>query len=387
MQGNKKIGITTIWGSPVNYGQILQSYALSVVLRRMGFSPYIIRYTSLEVKNDDTILKKIKRVVSDKNSISKIIHRIVGINEKKVDRGFRLFTRKYLAYSEDVYNSYEDLCENCPQADVFITGSDQVWGEWGTLNRKKVFLLDFVPNSKPRIAYAASFARNALKDEEVDIFRNSLSHFKAIGVREQSGIELCKSLGVNHVKWTTDPTVLLSRTDWIKQLKLEPINIGNNRRKSAVIYLLTNDERNKIVYKIIDYLEEKEYEVKYVSSARFIDKKAAYNPTIEMWLSDILNAELVITSSYHGMLFALNFNTPFITLVRDKSVDGQNSRIYSILNDLNLTHRIIDEFDKEVLDKIMKEPLNWNLVNNFLASQREEGLDFLKSALRDGAIN
>lgn len=373
----KKVGITTFWDTPVNYGQVLQGFALLRVLKDLGYSPFIVRYTMNEEVIAESKLTKIKNILSGRSSIHRFLKRFYYTSEKKIDRGFNDFKNKFMTYSDEFYPSFKSLEWNHPKADIYITGSDQVWGEWGSDNKKKVFLLEFLPNSVKRISYAASFGRNSIKESEVNLFRNALDKFAAISTREKSGLSICKDLG-HSAQLVADPTLLLNRETWIKTLSL---NCSKGNNKTAFIYLMQNEYTTKLGHKIIRYLHRKGYDIKYVSSAYYIDPQSNYNATIEQWLRGILTADIVVTSSFHGTLFSANFNTPVISLCGKEGKEGQNSRIYSLLDEIGLSNRILDEFDENKIELMLQEDINWKKVNNIFSDKRNSSISFIKNSL------
>lgn len=375
---DRKIGIVTLWDSPVNYGQVLQGYALSAILQEMGFQPFIVRYTLKEEIKHDTLWMKVRRVLTGKKSVSAILKRYTCKSEKMVNRRFDDFRKERMRYSERSYDSFDDLVKGYPKADIYVTGSDQVWGASGSNNKKRIFLLDFLPKEVRRIAYAASFGRNQIEDDEKDLFQTCLRKFSGISVREQTGCDICRCLGIQGTRWVLDPTLLLPRKKWMETFHLSR---RSSKKKVVFAYMLTNDKNNKSFYQLFAALEKRGYEVRYVSSAYYLDEKATCSPTIEEWLDNMLNADLVITSSYHGTLFALNFNTPFIFIPKHKGKGGENSRLYTLLEALGLEGRIFLN-GESLLDELLGETWDWPLVNEFLEEKRVESLDYLEEVLR-----
>lgn len=374
----KKVGIITLWGTPVNYGQILQAYALSQYIRSVGFDTFIIRYKDKDSKSYDSWYKKIKRVLTGQKSISTIIKRYTCKHEQTANRGFKEFGERYLNFTDRLYTSFDDLKENFPPAEFYITGSDQVWGAYGSINCKKVYLLDFLPEDVKRISYAASFGRNKLNQDEIETFKSALNKFTYISVREESGCKICASLGIDKCKWVSDPTLLLPKETWFSLLR---INYKEVKDKIVLFYILTNDENNRKIYKIANYLKRKGYIIKYVTSSYYLDKKANFNPTIEEWLSTLDMASLVVTNSYHGTIFSLIFNTPFFFLSKTPVKEGQNSRLQSILNKTKLLDRIVNAYSVDYIKNKLYQDINWEYVNSCLDEQRQNSIDFIKNAL------
>lgn len=378
--GRKKIGITTYWDSPVNYGQVLQGYALISVLKKWGYDPFIVRYTMQELFVKKSVIGRIRDFIKYGMNFRKFFKRFYAVKENQVDRHFDEFKHNYMCFSDMIYPSFDSLQKDYQEAEIYVTGSDQVWGEWGSVNKKRTFLLDFLPPTVTRIAYAASFGRNKLGYDEKKLFEKSLGKFKAISVRENSGVDLCKQLGGNlDVKWVVDPTLLLTKQDWIHELHLEVDKKISHKR--ALVYLMQNEYTTEIGHSIINLLKKEGYQVLYVSSAYYIDQKSNFSPTIEEWLSAILSVDIVVTSSFHGTLFALNFNTPFITLGSKDGVGGQNSRLFSLLEEIGLTERIISSFDKDKIFYLLRTNVDWNKVNDLILERRLYSFEFLKKAL------
>lgn len=358
---------------------MLQGFALQTILDELGYSSFICRYTLKDDRQTDSCWMKIKRILSGQRSFSSLVVRLTSKPQINSERKFDSFRSKYMVYSDKYYDTYEDFVSNYQYADAYITGSDQVWGAYGPLNKKRVFLLEFLPTTVKRISYAASFGRKEITDEaERSVFSEALSKYSAVSVREQAGLEICKSLSYATAQWVVDPTFLVARERWIATFNLHK---EQRAQKVLMVYLLSNDETNKKYYKIIDSFRVKGYEIKYVSSARFLDNKANFNPTIEEWLQEMYAADMVLTTSYHGSIFALNFNTPVISLINGNPQAGQNSRLYSIFNNFGLGHRVISCEDYQKIEELEKEQINWSRVNELIAIDRASSMAFLNNAL------
>ena len=378
--GRKRVGITTYWDTPVNYGQVLQGYALMSVLKKLGYEPFIVRYTMQEVYVNKSIFQRIRDFIRYGMNFSKFFKRFYAVRENQVNRHFDEFKHKYMCFSNRIYSSFDSLQKNYQEAEVYITGSDQVWGEWGTANKKKTFLLDFLPPTVTRVAYAASFGRNSVNENEIDLFKEALSKFNAISVREKSGIEICKQLGISQdVQCVVDPTLLLTQQEWLHELQLTIDK--QESHKIAVVYLMQNEYTTAIGHRVISLLKKEGYQVRYVSSAYYVDPKSNFSPTIEQWLSAILSADIVITSSFHGTLFSANFNTPFITLGNRGGGQGQNSRLYFLLDEIGLSTRLIDIFDKNRIYQLLNEQIDWSKTNAVFSDRRTYSFDFLRKGL------
>lgn len=383
----KKICILSYWDSLVNYGQILQGAALQKVLKDIGTSPITIRY-NFDFNSQNTqedIRKKIHRVFTDDTSLYKHFYRYISnkLSTKKIrnsnGRKFEDFKKKYLNLSSLKYNTIDDFINNYIDAYCYIVGSDQVWHEYGTLERKEILLLKFVKPNTKKIAYAASFGRNEIKDKvERDIFKLLLPQFNRITVRESSGVKLCKELGIRHVSVMPDPTILLSKQEW--ELFL---NIQRNRNENKTVFVYMLSQHNKTLLKYINFFKKKGYTIQYVSSDKYVDTLENTNPTIEEWVSDIANADIVITNSFHGAVFSLIFNKPAICLARNKNIEGGgNSRINDLYKLLGITKYFTIKYNKDIAINILENNIDWNYINTYLANKKALGISFLTQNLK-----
>ena len=226
---------------------------------------------------------------------------------------------------------------------------------------------------------AASFGRNFIEKEEKAIFRTALEKFQSISVREKSGIEICKELELNSdIKWVVDPTLLLTKESWIKILDLKPVH--DDKQKTAFVYLMNNEYTISIGRRIIKYLESENYRISYVATD-YKDRNSNCNPTIEQWLSGIMSSDIVVTSSFHGLVFAMNFNVPFISIAGRNHTEGQNSRLWSLAEETGTQERVIDNFNENEISKLLKSTIDWDYVNCTIANKRKASMDFLSAAI------
>lgn len=392
----KKVGIISYWDTQSNYGQILQGVALQYILKFLGYNPVTIRYIlPTEKPNKVSILHKIKKLIKDDISIfERIKSRLNQLQNKKCQpiynsnlsvRKFNEFKQKYLKLSIDEYHSIEQFKTIVPQFYAFITGSDQVWHEAGGYERKQIFLLDFLSTPVKRLSYAASFGRDKIIDKnEIKLFRECLAKFDGVSVREQSGLTLCKYLQCNKAVKVPDPTLLLTKEEWLSYLN---INIEQKKSEKKVFFysLKANDPR---IHDLINFFQEKEYTILYVCSDTILDKSANIEPTIEEWLKLIATADFVVTNSFHGTIFSLNFNVPVISIGNRRALHkGQNQRMYSIMKELGLLKFFINEINTDEITQLLSIPINWCEVNNYINNEKKTGLFYLQNHLKNETNN
>lgn len=374
-----KIGIITFWESNNNYGQILQLYAMQSALQKMEHSPFLIQYHRVR-----PVVKKpfLQRLV-DMNVLASVKYHLTGTRRKKAlmmdeKRGFKEFKNKYILFGETHYYNLDELRQNPPEADVYITGSDQVWNHTFFVS-PETFLLGFGEPGVKRISYAASYG---VKSQDVDtqsMFKQHLGAFSGISVREQSGVGLTEQLGFK-AEWVLDPTMLFTKEEWIKLLKLQEVGENPGEKKDQVfIYTLGNSK-----------IRDKDKFIKYAKGLKAFDvvhatanddfSGNAY-PTIPEWVYHISTSRLVITTSFHGMIFCILNNTNFVVLPNTGHAEGMNERVESMLGALGLSDHLMPYFDEEKINALVQKETNWKYINEKLLSWRRKSYDFLNRHL------
>lgn len=359
-----KIGIlTSFWFTDDNYGSVLQSYALSVYLRKKGHDVFLIRYN---LRNDIKvpISKKILKVLNLNKLINffynKIVNKIMG--KENLKRDFLSFKNSNLAYSKKFYNSYTNLFKDPPNCDCYIVGSDQVWNFYNvpfkyTKNTVDSFFLNFGKNETKRIAFAASFGGTKIDKEIKDYANILLQNFNYISVREKSGLEILKNMNIA-VDWILDPIFLID----VEQYK--NLFTGNKRKKYIFVYLLSN-KCNFSMKQLRKYALKNGLEIIYVTGNNKFDFFEKDYASIPDWLEYIYNAECVITNSFHCSAFSILFNVNFYIIPQVNSMN-QNDRFSSLFDYFNLSCRYIY---KNCFD-IIKNDIAWNEINKKISDNK-----------------
>ncbi len=348
----KTVGIITIHNIE-NFGSVLQTYATQYVINALGFDCKIIDY---KYPNDyhngylDETKSKVDCVTPRRNLslMEKIINKCLKIiyktkikkNRLETKRSFVDFTDNFLNKTS-TYNTFEELEKNPPVFDVYVVGSDQVWNV-KYAHMDKAWLLSYISDDRKRISYASSFGSFKIPLEYSELYRMYLSKFSAISVREASGVDIVKELINKQAYHTLDPTLLLSSNDWNK-IAL-PIKI---QRPYIYCYLLSySTDPFPYVYDLIEKVQ-KQLQCKVVihdgnlldcTKRGFLTTSTIQNIGPLEFLSLIKNANFVITSSFHGTAFAINYRKSFFSIVDKRKTDD---RIESLLTKLELTERLI----------------------------------------------
>lgn len=318
-----------------NYGSVLQAYALQHSLEKIGCDSEIINYLFPPKKQTRITVKVIIQ-----NVIVFLRAFLLGFPKKKTEVKFLKFRNECLKLSPSEYN-VDNIKNNPPKYDIYMTGSDQVW------NPRHVgvdtnFMLAFAPNDSVKVSYASSFATSVISEEYHDLYKKYLSMYNKISVREPSGINLVKILSGKEATVCCDPVFLLSRDEW---------DLIANRSKKLIkdkyilVYALYYmfDPYPELLSIINNVQKELGYQVIYLNGRKedAFRKNSKVLKAVgpEDFINIIRNAEIVITSSFHGTAFSLIYNKPLMGIVRKD--DNTDSRISSILSIVEANKSII----------------------------------------------
>jgi polysaccharide pyruvyl transferase WcaK-like protein len=359
----KKCKIVTFSNS-INYGAILQAYALQEVCSRFADVQIInYKYESQKPKVKTPYAKKILYIV--KKFLSKNF--LYFMKNSKVERD----KKRLLKHTKSYTNS---TIKNIEQKDtVFIVGSDQVWN-CNIHNMDGVFFLDFVIDGKAKNSYAASFGIDHVPDKYFDDYKNFLKDFNKIAVRESQGQSLVKELIGKDVDVTLDPTLLLDKDNWNSLL-------SNEIKKEEPYILIYTLERSNSLLKFAEMLSKKyNMKIKYLSTSlrKQINAEVIYSAGPIDFIRLFSNASYIVTNSFHGTVFSINFNKPFFVelLINSHKV---NSRLEHILNVLDLNERKIENGECKNLDKA----INYEVVNKTLNELKKDSLSYIESIFKD----
>ena len=354
-----KIGILTFWWSKDNYGQLLQCYALQKFLRDRGHEAFVIRYRP-DKDSVSPLWLKIIKAMNPVKLVRYVMYKKHGADvlreQAKHDRHFDDFRSEYIAWSDAAYPSYADLRGNPPEADAYIVGSDQMWN-FGVMTLRRAtnlvhaYFLDFGGSEVKRLAYAASWGMTSLPANYEKEIRPLLARFDYIGVREESGADLCRLCGRDDAEWVCDPTLLLGAERY-RVLWREEDARGNIRKIGSgylLLYML-NNECDFSIQSVYDFAASRDLEVVYVTGNGVIDGREKYFATIPEWLYLVDSAEYVITNSFHCGVFSIVFHKAFGIVPLTGKYEGMNARFESLFDLLGTGLRYVSDGDFSVLD-------------------------------------
>lgn len=363
----KKIGLLT-WHYYTNYGSLLQTYALLKSIRSLGYDIKVLNYHN----------PKFGRVSIIKMLIKSITNYIpIGLLKGKLaflyfprDRFKRYFNETTVAYTEDDLNK---LCENF---DTIVCGSDQIWAP-NVFN--PIYFLNFVPDDKTKISYAASIGLNKIPDHLIKDYKTLISRIKFLSVRESKGKELIQEICGRDAAVVLDPTLLINEKEWSRISYAPKIN----NAPYIFCYFLKEDHEYK--YAVKKYAEKKGLKIIGISSCKddreFMELIDEHKSGPREFLGFIKNSSVVITDSYHGTIFSLLFHRSFVTFERFKSSETicQNSRINQLVDFFNIKENVVR---CEPSTELVIKSVNWEAFEETLKILREKSLVFLKSSLK-----
>ncbi len=379
-----KVGILTMFYKTRNYGGCLQAYALTKYLTDRGVNAEQINYKHSKTKGNykrllflspsiiyEKVTRRISQAIMSLSASNKAdLHSILEIRGKAFDD----FCKKYVPSSHKVYDT-TTINECVDSYDTIIVGSDQVWNE---VTESSPYLLKFVIEGKKRISYAASIAQDRLSSYSKKVFKDALSSFDAISVREQEAQMLLQPLTDKKIHWVVDPTLLLTQHEWE-----EIVSDINIKEKYLFCYFLSYDERLRTVAK--DYAKRRNVKIVTLPYLQKRANKADENfgdyilsdVSPADYLALVKNSDAVMTDSFHTTVFSYIFKRKFYVFSRKEG--RTNSRIYSFLNLAGATDCFCDTDSKYSLSYIESlNDIDYAKQSTFLDTIKKESVDFIE---------
>ncbi len=357
MKKQKKVLISTFNNSKNNYGAVFQSCALSKFIETMGHS---VCFLTLKQRAKTSAPKKSLKLV-----VKQLVYNIITLPTKKGKhrrtKGFYNFTKR--TQKQVVFDDYDQVKNNPPIADVYLSGSDQVWNP-KTIHEE--LFCSFVSKEQILISYAASMGTEVIPKQNESIFRSYIARYKSISVREDTMINIIKQYTELPVSQNIDPVFLMSKQQWselskpYKKLKF---------RKYIFAYIIEWDKAYQ--EKILKLKEETNLPIVLVSLGglrKSFANQMVFDASPEEFLFLLLNSEIVVSSSFHGTALSILFNKPFLSILgKDKP-----TRIQSLLRHFNLIDN--GDFDKFSLTTAYYD---FDRVNTIIDEDRRLALEYL----------
>ena len=382
-----KIGIITIHNSP-SYGGSLQSYALYKYLELQGFDveiidlhrPYQKDYKTSSIYKVYTERTKYRRFV---DSIKKVVKNFINRKSKIESNYSQAAYEKFLSFNKMIkcskpYLGCDTLYNNPPIYDAYVTGSDQVWNPYQPYCIEPYFLT-FVPKGKKRISYAASIGLDKLPDIFEPKVAQWLKMYDNVSVREKKTADYLKSLTGLNISTVADPTFLLESAYWKK------IAVYPQKKKYILMFTLSH------MPEVLSYCQQlsKESGLELISlrmNQSEYSSKDNYTIVTDAGPAEFLgymaNAEIVITNSFHGTVFAFLMSAKNVfTYIPEGNKRGV--RIVNLYNELGYSNHILRGNLTKSYSELQDISLNKELVQNNIEKMSTSSRNFLLNSLKN----
>lgn len=348
-----------------NYGSVLQAFATQELLKKHGCNVTIINYIRENMRSENLL-----KTWSKGNIIKKLVMLPTIKRWKNVFDGFRYI---YLNLTDKIYTTEDDFVNYPLNADIYCTGSDQVWNSKWNEGIIPPLYLSFVPSTKYKFAFAASFGQDLLLKEEVENTFDYIFQYNTISVREKSAVKiLTEQYGYKTVVHVLDPSLMLEANVWRKysdkrKIKDDYILIYNlNRSKAFDNYAVELAKRTglKLMRLCTRY------------DQFFRSGKSILIPDVFDFINLIDNAKYVITDSFHATAFCMNLNTSPIC-VYPPEFGGRLENFLTLTESMQCHVKNYDDFD------VINRPVNFEKVNDILERERKKVSNYIDNVLTE----
>ena len=355
-----------------NFGTLFQAYALQEAITTLGFNAHIIPFS---VRKNTGLRRFIaKTPIGTLQKIKKFIE-CKGLT---YENGFELFRKTYFRRGRDFAIPFGEALKKVYDEDVLIFGSDNIWSV-GSLPLShsgfSVFFGDGIKHVN-KIVYGASTAgylqEHRFCSQIIERIRGG--GFKRISCRERCTTDLLQEHGIDAVT-VPDPTILMEQERW-KEILVKPTDSGY-----VLGYDIGHEGQQNVADICLSIGKRYKCNARLLYPRRFIKyrKEAAY-PDPHQWLGWMNDAGLVVTNSFHGVVFSIVFNNEFLYVPISGDSSALNMRAYELLKFLNLEDRILfPGFDPAIVAE--KTKIDWISVNKKLVELRNMGLSYLREVL------
>ena len=366
-----KIGIIT-WFGGGNYGTNLQAIALQGYLRKLGYSVQLLNFEIEAPKKEKlSFLQKIKRQ-PQKYAIKYALKKYKTQIETRYQK-MKAEIQRNCVFTEKITSeqNYIDVCNKC---DILICGSDQIWNpNW----YHRFYYADYDQIQSRIISYAPSMGVNAIREEQADEIKRSLSRLSAVSVREKKGVALLKSLSLQEPAVVVDPTLLLDAKDWNA---IFPTQKPCEEKYILSMFLTDNASHWRAAQIFAKSTGLKQIVIPYCGFSYFQNAEIKVDTGIQDFLNLIRGAEYILTDSFHVTVFSLIYRKQFYTFERFKedAFSSQNERIRNILEIANVSDRLVP-YGTHRID--FKNDIKYNAVVDTLNIEIEKSKVFLYKAI------
>lgn len=359
-----RIGIVTFPES-TSFGATLQMYALYSAVKRLHADAEVLNY------QNEYMRKGLHTHASQQSTVKNLCRQALHIRQKLA---FRRFEKEMKLYPRRTLHDPATLPEVSRRYDAMICGSDQVWNPDVT-GADMSYFLDFCFPETRRIAYAPSFGLASLPKDFEDKVSQELAKFRYLSVREEDGRRLIEKMLHQNVSVVTDPTFLLRQEDWADVEQQHPLAQGE-----YILYYTVHSSRS--LERFCKELAAKKHMKVIRIGGNFISQMKKRGSMAEdacdigprEWLSLMRNAHCVVTNSFHGTAFALNFQKDFYVEFSSTA----NGRMENLIRMTGLQSRVVRDGKT---DAAADEHIDYQAVNEGLDAARALSWEYLRRAV------
>ena len=376
-QTSKKVGMVTLYSD--NFGSCLQAYALYKTIMDMGYVPKLIRYTPYSKGGGGrkSFSKLYKLIHLPIKSTLHILLNYRMVKGKKI--AFDNFRKNSFQFTSVIYSKNADTSDLEKQFDVFVCGSDMMWAETFQEDWEQYFLR-FASEGK-RVSYAPSFGINQISTANINRCREYLEGFRPgrLSCRDLSGVKMIKKQFGLEAQHVVDPTMLLDKEQWNRLVDIERMI----KNPYVLLYLFggLGRGRKQLLHQIDNWM------LGDLKSLSISGDYCIRNPHIGPleYVRLFRDAEFVVTDTFHGMVFSLIYEKPFVVLTRNDGLHWSkySDRMTSLLDMLGISERWHDE--STLMPETFKA-LDYKDITPKLERLRHDSMAYLNNAL-DSVLN
>ena len=365
----------------INYGGLLQNYALQQVLKKLGHEVITLDQTKNPVSKLRIVASLTKTFILkmlNKGDGREYYFQLDQLSDSIIRQHSQYFVDKYIDHTQPMFKSkdFRNYCKN-NKIDLLIVGSDQVWRPiYNSYNIYRSFLDFAIGLNVKRLSYAASFGVDYWEFTYLQTFRckRLIKLFDSISVREESGVDLCNQYFSRTAEHVLDPTMLLDKEDYEKLVynENEPKSPGN-----LFTYILDDSNVKKQLinitakclglepFKVMQNKRPNRESIKHIDDCII--------PPVTKWIRAFMDAKFVVCDSFHGVVFSIIFNKPFLAI---GNADRGLSRFTSLLKSYGLEDRIVTSIEDDLT--IIHKRIDWNKINSIRNNLKNKSYSYIK---------
>lgn len=377
--GSLQIGILTYHFSD-NFGALMQAYGLKTWLEEQGHTARFINYHPPHVEQGGNFTRPLDPRQAKTNAkiaylkLSALQRRLFGSAAQH--RAFKAFQQDELGMDgppmPDKASVDAFLKTREAPYDLIIVGSDQIWAASQQRGLDPVYFGDLaVPSETRRISYAPSFGRASVDAHIKPRLTELLNNLDGISVRERSGADIVRDLLERDVACVPDPTLLLG--DFKRAIETaEPTPVGH-----VFCYALRSGKGIRDVAKIAGQKLGAKVLSPYNVHRRWPEIGQTIYPSPKGWIAMVDKAGFVVTNSFHGTVFSILLQKPFIVVGLPGTRASLNERALNLLGEVGLKERFVENGDLAAAEACLSSPIDWSAVTPKLTSLQQAGRNYL----------